>query len=49
MPTTNETITAPPQFRMLLRIARVKSTLVRSVPRWLTTVPKFSSVGVKTK
>ena len=36
---TSETITAPPQLIKLVSNDEVKSTLVRSVPRWLRTVP----------
>ena len=50
MPITSETITAPPQLSRLVSIAGLKSTLVSSVPRWLTARWRSSSsVGVNAK
>jgi hypothetical protein len=49
MPINSDTITAPPQLITLVSRAVLKSTLVRSVPRWVSTVTKFSRVGENAK
>src|SRR3954467_11153214 len=49
MPTTSETITAPPQLIRLVSSDVLKSTLVRSLPLSESTVAKLDQLGLNWK